>query len=98
MNIKELSYCIRLRADVIKIENPMRGDDTRTYVMYSSSRDYQGILIDLTGSWNPPSAPTKEDAPLETSHLPPESAYFLSVNRNKRSCTVNFKHLEGLKG
>ncbi|KAF9510970.1 hypothetical protein BS47DRAFT_1377321 [Hydnum rufescens UP504] len=64
-----------LGADVIKIEEPKRGDDTR--------------------SWNPPSAPLLEDAPEESSHLPPESAYFLAVNRNKRSCAINFKHPQG---
>lgn len=37
------------------------------------------------------------DAPHETSHLPPESAYFLAVNRNKRSITVDFKRPEGLE-
>jgi succinate--hydroxymethylglutarate CoA-transferase len=36
-------------------------------------------------------------APSESCHLPPESAYFLSVNRNKRSITVNFKTPEGLE-
>ncbi|KAG8930121.1 hypothetical protein FRC02_004605 [Tulasnella sp. 418] len=66
-----------LGADVIKVEEVSRGDDTR--------------------SWNPPSAPLKEDAPKGTAHLPPESAYFLAVNRNKRSITVNFKKPEGLK-
>lgn len=38
-----------------------------------------------------------EDAPEEASHLPPESAYFLAVNRNKRSITVDFKRAEGLE-
>ena len=38
-----------------------------------------------------------KDAPNETSHLPPESAYFLAVNRNKRSVTVDFKRAEGLE-
>ncbi|KZT12219.1 CAIB/BAIF family enzyme [Laetiporus sulphureus 93-53] len=65
-----------LGADVIKVEEVTRGDDTR--------------------SWSPPSAPLSPSAPAETSHLPPESAYFLAVNRNKRSLTVNFKHPEGL--
>ncbi|KAI8971179.1 CAIB/BAIF family enzyme [Trametes punicea] len=65
-----------LGADVIKVEEPSRGDDTR--------------------SWYPPAAPLSPDAPQEASHLPPESAYFLSVNRNKRSITVNFKESEGL--
>ncbi|CCM06125.1 uncharacterized protein FIBRA_08374 [Fibroporia radiculosa] len=65
-----------LGADVIKVEEVSRGDDTR--------------------SWHPPSAPASPTAPVETSHLPPESAYFLAVNRNKRSLTVNFKRPEGL--
>lgn len=34
---------------------------------------------------------------MESSHLPPESAYFLSVNRNKRSVTVDFKSPAGLE-
>ncbi|KAI0661976.1 CAIB/BAIF family enzyme [Cubamyces menziesii] len=66
-----------LGADVIKVEEVSRGDDTR--------------------SWYPPSAPLSADAPEEASHLPPESAYFLAVNRNKRSITVNFKEPEGLE-
>lgn len=49
------------------------------------------------GSWIPPSAPLPKGAPEEASHLPPESAYFLAANRNKRSMTVNFKHREGLE-
>lgn len=51
----------------------------------------------ISGSWNPPSAPLLKDAPSASSHLPPESAYFLSINRNKRSMTVNFKTEEGLE-
>ncbi|KAG9315578.1 CAIB BAIF family enzyme [Chiua virens] len=66
-----------LGADVIKIEEISRGDDTR--------------------SWSPPSAPVIEGAPEEAAHLPPESAYFLAVNRNKRSITVDFKQPEGLE-
>ena len=45
-------------ADVIKIEIPGSGDDTR--------------------KWGPP-------------FVGDESAYFLSINRNKRSLTLNFK-------
>ncbi|TIA90607.1 hypothetical protein E3P81_02386 [Wallemia ichthyophaga] len=60
-------------ASVLKIEEPTRGDDTR--------------------SWLPPSAPVKPHSPAP--HLPPESAYFLSSNRNKRSLGLNFKHPHG---
>ena len=49
------------------------------------------------GSWSPPAAPLSENAPRASSHLPPESAYFLAVNRNKRSITVNFKKPKGLE-
>ncbi|PPR07106.1 hypothetical protein CVT24_010942 [Panaeolus cyanescens] len=66
-----------LGADVIKVEEVSRGDDTRT--------------------WRPPVAPTIDSAPSASAHLPDESAYFLAVNRNKRSITVNFKSPEGLE-
>ncbi|OAX41763.1 CAIB BAIF family enzyme [Rhizopogon vinicolor AM-OR11-026] len=64
-------------ADVVKVEEVTRGDDTR--------------------AWLPPSAPMASNTPQESSHLPPESAYFLAVNRNKRSITVNFKDPAGLE-
>ena len=51
-------------ADVIKIEIPETGDDTR--------------------HWGPP-------------FIGEESAYFLSINRNKRSLTLNFKEQEAIK-
>ena len=51
-----------LGADVVKIENPGSGDDTR--------------------GWGPPFAGA-------------ESAYFLGVNRNKRSVTLNLRTARG---
>ncbi|KAF7296454.1 CaiB/baiF CoA-transferase family protein C7orf10 [Mycena chlorophos] len=63
-----------LGADVIKVEEISRGDDTRT--------------------WSPPSAPLLPDAPPGAT---PEAAYFLAVNRNKRSMTCNFKDPKGLE-
>jgi crotonobetainyl-CoA:carnitine CoA-transferase CaiB-like acyl-CoA transferase len=52
-----------LGADVIKVEDPQRGDETR--------------------QWGPPWASNGM------------SAYYLSVNRNKRSITLNLKSVEG---
>ena len=57
-----------LGADVIKVEHPERGDDTR--------------------HWGPPFAGEGEGR---------ESAYFLAVNRNKRSIGVDLKDPEGLE-
>jgi len=54
-----------LGADIIKIEAPGSGDDTR--------------------QWGPPFAPGGE------------SAYFLCVNRNKRSMTLNLKSEMGIR-
>lgn len=48
-------------ADIIKVEEPLRGDDTRAF--------------------GPP-------------FLEGESAYFMSINRNKKSITLNAKHPE----
>src|SRR3990170_3065366 len=59
-------YCTMILADhgarVIKVEHPVRGDDTR--------------------HWGPP-------------FIGDESAYFLSINRNKESVTLDFKQSEG---
>jgi crotonobetainyl-CoA:carnitine CoA-transferase CaiB-like acyl-CoA transferase len=59
-------YCTMMLADmgarVIKIEQPVKGDDTR--------------------AWGPP-------------FLDGESAYFLSINRNKESVTLDFKSAQG---
>ena len=51
----------------------------------------------IAGQWNPPSAPLLDSAPPESSHLLVESTYFLACNRNKRSCTINFRHPDGLE-
>ncbi|KAF9294678.1 hypothetical protein BGZ88_003537 [Linnemannia elongata] len=65
-------YCTQLLGDlgaeVIKVENPKGGDDTR--------------------AWGPPFAANPDGS--ET-----ESAYFLSVNRNKKSITVNIRSEAG---
>ncbi|WP_116245119.1 CaiB/BaiF CoA-transferase family protein [Nocardiopsis sp. FIRDI 009] len=56
-------------AEVVKVEQPGRGDDTR--------------------AWGPPWAGASGDSPGE-------AAYFLSVNRNKRSLAVDLKDPDGL--
>ncbi|MEM3394175.1 MAG: CoA transferase, partial [Candidatus Methanomethylicia archaeon] len=53
-----------LGAEVIKVEEPVKGDETR--------------------SWGPP-------------FINGESAYYLSINRNKKSITVNLKSEEGIE-
>lgn len=60
-----------LGADVIKVERPGTGDESR--------------------GWGPPFV----GEPTDTA--PGESAYFLSVNRNKRSITLNLKSEAGLE-
>lgn len=57
-----------LGANVLKVEHPVRGDDTR--------------------HWGPPFAGEAEGR---------QSAYFLSVNRNKRSAGIDLKSPEGLE-
>ncbi|OAL43201.1 CAIB/BAIF family protein [Pyrenochaeta sp. DS3sAY3a] len=68
-------YCTQilgdLGADVIKIEHPIRGDDTR--------------------AWGPPYAKYTDDT-----KGPGESAYYLGVNRNKRSLGLSFQHPAGV--
>lgn len=73
-------YCTQilgdLGADVIKIEHPTRGDDTR--------------------SWGPPFAQNVTST-TSKSNGNGESAYYLGVNRNKRSVGLNFKDPQGQK-
>jgi succinate---hydroxymethylglutarate CoA-transferase len=82
-----------LGADVIKVEEVKHGDDT--IISFLRARTF--LQTDTVGSWSPPAAPFSENAPKATPHLPPESAYFLAVNINKRSITVNFKKPKGLE-
>ncbi|KAK4188733.1 CoA-transferase family III domain-containing protein [Podospora australis] len=71
-------YCTQilgdLGAEVIKIEHPVRGDDTR--------------------AWGPPYAKYKSDSKHEG---PGESAYFLGVNRNKKSLALSFQDPAGIE-
>ncbi|MCJ1376614.1 hypothetical protein MMC20_007857 [Loxospora ochrophaea] len=62
------------RAEVIKIEHPTRGDDTR--------------------AWGPPFAKYTKDDSLDG---PGESAYFLAINRNKKSLGLSFAHPSGVE-
>ncbi|TVY47510.1 Succinate--hydroxymethylglutarate CoA-transferase [Lachnellula occidentalis] len=70
-------YCTQilgdLGAEVIKIEHPTKGDDTR--------------------HWGPPYAKYKEGSGQEGHG---ESAYFLAVNRNKKSLGLSFQHKSGV--
>ncbi|KAJ2899391.1 uncharacterized protein MKZ38_003063 [Zalerion maritima] len=63
-----------LGAEVIKIEHPVRGDDTR--------------------AWGPPYAPYKPESGHEG---PGESAYYLGVNRNKKSLALSFSSPSGIR-
>ncbi|KAK8085501.1 hypothetical protein PG997_006772 [Apiospora hydei] len=71
-------YCTQilgdLGAEVIKIEHPVRGDDTR--------------------AWGPPYASYTSDSAQDG---PGEAAYFLAVNRNKKSLGLSFQHPEGVE-
>ncbi|KAI9350192.1 CoA-transferase family III domain-containing protein [Obelidium mucronatum] len=53
----------------------------------------ESLVGDDTRAWGPPFAPNTIDKP----GIRKESTYFLGINRNKRSISVDFKHSEGLK-
>lgn len=71
-------YCTQilgdLGAEVIKIEHPTRGDDTR--------------------AWGPPYASYTEESGQKGQG---ESAYFLAVNRNKKSIGLSFQSPAGVE-
>ncbi|KAG9746066.1 CoA-transferase family III, partial [Aureobasidium melanogenum] len=79
-NERKQPYCTQilgdLGAEVIKIEHPTRGDDTR--------------------AWGPPYAAHIKETPSK-SPTPGESAYFLSVNRNKKSLALSFQSPSGVE-
>ncbi|MCJ1244792.1 hypothetical protein MMC30_001992 [Trapelia coarctata] len=64
---------LQTQAEIIKIEHPIRGDDTR--------------------AWGPPYA---KHVRGDKFGGPGESAYFLSVNRNKKSLGLSFAHPSGV--
>ncbi|CBX95810.1 hypothetical protein IAQ61_004646 [Plenodomus lingam] len=70
-------YCTQilgdLGAEIIKIEHPTRGDDTR--------------------AWGPPDLPYTDGVERA---FPGESAYYLSVNRNKKSVGLAFNTPSGI--
>nr|CDI52795.1 caib baif family enzyme [Melanopsichium pennsylvanicum 4] len=83
-------YCTMLLADlgadVIKVEHPRGGDDTRAWLPPFAQPPTANHAC------KPP--PGKQDY---WATLPPESAYFLSINRSKRSITVDLKSPAGKK-
>ncbi|KAK0525098.1 hypothetical protein OC834_005285 [Tilletia horrida] len=81
-----------LGADVIKIEHPKGGDDTRSWgppFAPSPQSDEEALAVAQEAGVDQPKPHWKS--------LPPESAYFLCVNRGKRSVTVDMKNPEGRK-
>ncbi|GAA95051.1 hypothetical protein E5Q_01706 [Mixia osmundae IAM 14324] len=87
-----------LGADVIKIEHPTRGDDTRAwYPPFAPSTGAKAHPAPpaLAQDGSEKVSTTKDDSQADWSNLPPESAYFLSVNRGKRSLGLNLKTQEG---
>ncbi|HVR72599.1 MAG TPA: CoA transferase [Vicinamibacteria bacterium] len=76
-------------ADVIKVEEPGKGDDTRGWG--------PPFVVEQGGGVPHPPGPPARDAEVNSSSRAAyaESTYFLSVNRGKRSLTLNLKHEEG---
>lgn len=57
---------------------------------------YDLPLTYIIGSWGPPFLPHKAGVPKWEERTTRESAYFLAVNRNKKSVTLNLKTSEGI--
>lgn len=55
------------------------------HLAYHSVSQIESPQGDDTRSWRPPSAKLKEGEGVPRPDLPPESAYFMQANRNKRS-------------
>ncbi|PWA01802.1 hypothetical protein BB558_002093 [Smittium angustum] len=70
-------------AEVIKIEHPKMGDDTRAW-----GPPYAPYKVDITKSENPKNK-------IQPHRYKGESAYYLCVNRNKKSVTINIKEKKG---
>lgn len=85
-----------LGASVIKIEHPTRGDDTRAWNPPSAPivNNSPPASTEKSSDGSKGAVALREE---DWSSLPPESAYFLSVNRNKKSLGVNLKNPDGLK-
>jgi crotonobetainyl-CoA:carnitine CoA-transferase CaiB-like acyl-CoA transferase len=71
-------------ADVLKIEEPRKGDDTRGWG--------PPFIPERGGAASRPPEPPRSGSPPVT---PGQSAYFLAVNRGKRSLTLNLKDPRG---
>ncbi|KAJ1725356.1 hypothetical protein LPJ53_000488 [Coemansia erecta] len=86
-------YCTMLLGDlgasVIKVEHPLRGDDTRAwgppFAPYTRPAPTPSSSSSSSSLYSPPP------------EFPGESAYYLCVNRNKQSVAVDMKREEGRK-
>jgi hypothetical protein len=92
-----------LGADVIKVERPLQGDDTRSwgppFIKARVNASCRGAFL-LPTRWQmlsssavpPPPPPPKQD---KDGNDTKQSAYFLSANRGKRAITCDITQPEG---